>query len=49
MYISNLLKKFLESCERVSAPLAEKLTLSKDYSPLTGSDEEKQMKQLDYI
>ena len=46
MYISNLLKSL--ECEPVSTPLAERLTLSKEDSPLVGSDEEKQMKQLDY-
>ncbi len=48
-YISNLLKKFgMENCKPVSTPLAERLTLSKDDSPMVGSDEEHQMKQLDY-
>ena len=49
MYISNLLNKFgMENCKPVSTPLAERLTLSKGDSPLVGSDEEKQMMQLDY-
>ena len=48
-YISNLLTKFgMENCKPVSTPLAEKLTLSKVDSPVNGSDEEKQPKQLDY-
>ena len=48
-YISNLLKKFgMESCKPISTPLAERLILSKDDSLLVGSDEEKQMRQLDY-
>ncbi len=38
----------MENCKPVSTPLAEKLTLGKDNLPVKGSDEEKQMKQLDY-
>ncbi len=48
MYIDKLLKKFgKENCKPVSIPLAEKLTLSKDDSPLVGSNAKKQMKQSD--
>ncbi len=38
----------MDCCKPVSVPLAEKLALSNEFSPLTGSDEKKQMKQLDY-
>ena len=48
-YICNLLQKFgTENCKLASTPLAEKLVLSKGDSPNHGSEEENQMKQMDY-
>ena len=49
MCISNLLEKLrMESVKPVTAPVAERLNLSKDHSPVIGSDAGKQIKQVDY-